>query len=377
MPSQTLDLSNVINISILSTSAGLGLPNINTAAVFTKDVPSWNTAFKIYTNATDVATDFGSSSNAAKIASAFFAQQPNPLGTNGYLVYITLASGGAEFVETAIARTLNSVYYFGVLVDQILTGARLAALATYMQSIDKVLFYASATQADYAPGGMLDLLRSGGETHSRGLYYSDGTAIDTQLMASAYAGRALSTDFSGSNTTQTMHLKTLATVVPDQTVDQTNLVAAQTAGVDVYVSIAGVSGLFTSGKNAFFDEVYNEFWLKFALQTSGFNFLKQTNTKIPQTETGMESLKNVYRKVLDQGIRNGFMGPGSWTSSTVFGDPASLIRNIADIGYYVFSAPITQQLDADRQARKAPVIQIAAKTQGAIHSSNVIVNVNL
>lgn len=378
---QTLDLSNVINVSVLGAPSNLGIPNINTAALVSQEVPldSFGTgAFKIYTNSSDVITDWGTGSKAAAIAIGFFAQQPNPLQTNGYLCIIPrLQTPSLETIEAAIVRTLNKVYYFGILVDGVIDGTTFATLTSYIQTLDKVLFYASAIQADFAPGGLLDLLATSGKTHSRGLYYSDDTAIDTQVMAAAYCGRALSTDFSGSNTTQTMHLKVLATIAPDQTIDQTELEAAIAAGVDVYISIAGVSSLFTSGANTFFDEVYNEMWFKFALQTAGFNYLRSTSTKIPQTESGIEGLKNEYRKVCDQARSNGFIGAGAWTSSLVFGDPTTLIQAVAGIGYYVYSQPVAQQSTADRDARKAPLIQIAVKAQGAVHSSNVIVNVNL
>lgn len=379
MSDETLDLTNVINVTVLGAPSDLSIPNINTAALFSKETPTWNDAFKVYTNSSDVATDFGSTSNAAAIAAAFFAQQPNPLSTGGYLVIILRAGAGSETTQAAIARTLNSVYYFGILIDEEMSGvpAAFAALAVYVQTLDKMFFYASSVQADYAPGGLLDLVRQASETHTRCLYYNDSTPLDTQKMSAAYAGRALSTDFEGSNTTQTMHLKALAGITPDPTVDQTALEAVQTAGVDVYVNIASISAVFTSGENAFFDEVYNEFWLKFALQTAGFNYLRDTSTKIPQTETGIEGLKNQYRNVCAQAVRNAFVGPGAWTSSQVFGDPASLIRCIKDIGFYVYSTPLSQQSQSAREARQAPLIQIAIKTQGAVHSSNVIVNVNL
>lgn len=378
MSSKTLDLSNVINVTILGTPTGLNLPLINTAALFSSETPSWGDAFKIYLNATDVGTDFGTGSKAYSIARAFFAQQPNPLGTGGYLTIVPLV-GGTEAVATAIARVLNSVYFFGVLVDQeySATPAVFSALATYVQTLDKVFFYASSVQSQYSPGGMLDLIRSGSLTNTRCLYYSDGTALDTQLMAAAYAGRALSTDFTGSNTAQSLHLKALSGITADTTVDQTQLTALQTAGVDCYVSVAGVSGIFNAATNGFFDEIYNQFWLKFALQTAGLNYLRQTNSKIPQTEPGMEGLKNEYRKVCAQGVSNGFLAPGTWTSSTVFGSSEALIRCVKDIGYYIYSSPISAQTQVNREARIAPLVQIAVKTAGAIHKSNVIVQVNL
>jgi hypothetical protein len=91
----------------------------------------------------------------------------------------------------------------------------------------------------------------------------------------------------------------------------------------------------------------------------------------------MDGLKNAYRLVMSQAVNNGIVAPGLWNSSTVFGNPANLIRTVGDIGYYVYSIPVNQQLPADRVARKAPLIQIAAKMAGAIHQSSVVVQVNL
>ena len=48
-----------------------------------------------------------------------------------------------------------------------------------------------------------------------------------------------------------------------------------------------------------------------------------------------------------------------------------MLRNIIDKGYYIYSKPIAQQSQVDRDARKAPLIQIAGKESGAIHSSSV------
>jgi hypothetical protein len=383
-PNVQLPLSNIINVTILPTAQSLQTVNINTAALFTIEQPSWiNTqAFAIYTDASGVATDFGSDSDSFAIATAFFAQQPNPIGTSGYLVIVPrVESMGPvyESVKDAIIRSKDLVYYFGILVDSEYhsDGATFATLTAYVQTLSKMFFYCSSYTADFQSGGLLDLVRTSSETNTRCMYYHDGTAIDTPAFAAAYASRGLSTNFSGNNTTQTMNLKQLATFSPDQTLTETLYTEAQTAGVDIYPSNAGVPGLLTSGTNGWFDEIYNQFWFQFALEVAGFNYLATTQTKIPQTEQGMEGLKNAYRQICIQAISNGFVAPGSWNTSTVFGDPAALIRNIADIGYYVYSQPITQQLQADRAAREAPLVQIAIKAAGAINSSDVIVNVNL
>jgi hypothetical protein len=179
-----------------------------------------------------------------------------------------------------------------------------------------------------------------------------------------------------------MNMKQLVGFVPDTTIVQADLVTCQSTGVDIYPpfgfqGLVATGNLYTSGANGFFDQIYNQFWIQFALQVAGYNYLAQTNTKIPQTETGMDGLKNAYRLVMQQAVTNGIAAPGAWNSSTVFGNPASLIRSVGDIGYYVYSLPVSQQAVADRQARKAPLVQIAAKMAGAIHSSAVIVQINL
>jgi hypothetical protein len=53
-----------------------------------------------------------------------------------------------------------------------------------------------------------------------------------------------------------------------------------------------------------------------------------------------------------------------------------MLRNIEEVGYYIYSLPVNQQAQTEREERKAPLIQIALKEAGAIHSSNVLVYIN-
>ncbi len=293
---------------------------------------------------------------------------------------IGVAPDSKETLGAAITRTKASVQYFGIMesatIDDQGQSAVLAA-AIVVQALKKIVFFVSFTRADIQSGGTIDLLRTGGYNHSRGLYYGDNTAdVAIQFMA-GYAGRALSTDFSGSNTTQTMHLKQLKGVQPDLTIDQTILDEAKDSGADIYVSIeGGVPAVFCSKANKFFDQVYNLLWYVGALQVAGFNYIQRTSTKIYQTESGMDGLKGAYRQVSEQAVNNGYCRPGTWTSNTTFGNPANLLANIEQRGYYIYSLPIGQQNQADREDRIAPLVQIALKEGGAIHKSNVIVNIN-
>lgn len=489
-----LALTNVINISVATAQPGVGAYNTSNTALFSRDavnLPTFGTlGYKIYTDPTLVATDFGTGSNTYKMALALFSQQPNILLNGGYLVIIpflatgqiaqqtvtiplssaglqpasgsfkftfggnstavinpitvltnaalqtivqattgmtaftvtgatllngilqsfqvnfvgtsgaqvlgtitvntladsltntivptvatTIVGSAAETVDQAILRTLSLVQYFAVMSSELVPATVLPLAAALIQTLNKIMLVVSYTPADILPGGMLDLLRTGGFTQTRGLYYDDVLATALGFMA-AYAGLGFSTVFSGSNTTQTMHLKTLSTIQPDPNLTQTMLNQALLAGADTYPSLQGVSKVFCSGANDFFDNQYNLQWLAGALQVAGFNYLATTNTKVPQTENGMDGLKGAYRAVLEQGIANQFLAPGTWNNPTTFGNISSLIANVAQRGYYIFSQPIAVQSQANRTARQAPLVQIAIKYAGAIQSSSVIVYVN-
>lgn len=499
-----ISLTNIINVTLLTSQRGLSEINPDTLAILTSEDPATAFAdgYKIYLNPTDVATDFGSTSETYKQALAVFAQTPNVLTGNGYLVVVPLltlsaatagyAVGGTpgatlaewqavttgsmlvtvdgvvktltgldfnaittfagvaavidtalstaadcafdpllnngtggfkitsattgvtslvtafsahtsgidisgpaflngrtgvalvisgqdnaavESIPNAILRIQSKVWFYGCLTTEALSDAQLTEIAGVFQGMDRLFFYASEAVADIA--GIFTTLISAGYTHTRlMLYIGDLTAATARLYAAAYAGRALSTNFSGSNTTQTMNLKSLVGITPDNSITDSIYAACKLAGVDCYANVGDGGSNYSFGVNDFFDNVYNSHWFKFTMEISGFNFLKQTNSKIAQTEQGVTALKGAYEKIAKQGIKNGFIAPGEWTSPDTFGDPEDLKRNIAENGYYIYSQPIAEQSTADREARKAPLIQMAIKLAGAIHSSNLIVYVN-
>ena len=103
---------------------------------------------------------------------------------------------------------------------QIETQSHMLAAAAVVQTLNAVGFFVQDTTATIASGGALDLLRTGGFSQSRGLFYGDTTSPNALVMMASYAGRALSTVFQGSLTTSTMHLKQLIGVQPDPLITQ-------------------------------------------------------------------------------------------------------------------------------------------------------------
>lgn len=372
---QQLPLANVITISVSETPTGISVFNTSNIALFTTETPSpsFDSGYQIYLDPTDVATDFGSDSVTYAMALAAFSQQPNFLLNGGYLVVIPFEV--SETLAAAITRTTNLVQYFAVMSTEIETQGNMLAAAAVIQALNKISLFVQINSATIQPGGALDMLTTGSFTQSRGLFYDDTTDNALDFMA-ALAGRAFSTVFTGSNTAQNMHLKQLATIQPDPAITQTLLTAAGVAGADCYVSIQGFPCVFESGANDYFDNQYNLQAFAGFLQVAGFNYLAGASTKIPQTEVGMTGLKGAYRAVCQTFVGNGVFAPGVWNSPTTFGNSDDLIANIAQFGYYIYSTPISQQLQSARVARQAPLVQIAAKFAGAINSSAVQVIVN-
>lgn len=290
-------------------------------------------------------------------------------------VATTIVGATTETLDQAILRTQGLVQYFGIAAVEICSSTILQLAAAIVQTLNKLLFDVSFSSADVTPGGRQDLIRTGNFTQTRCLFYDDVLAT-ALVYEAAYMGLGLSTVFGGSLTTQTMNLKTLSGVQPDPSITQTILTQAIAAGSDTYLSFQGVSKVFCSGANDFYDNQYNLQWLAGALQVAGFNYLATTNTKIPQTELGMTGLKGAYRQVLQTAVNNGFLAPGVWNSATMFGNVANLVSNVAQVGYYIYSTPIAQQSQTARVARQAPLVQMAIKYAGAIQQSSVVVYVN-
>ena len=387
-PNSSLSLNNVINVSVIAPGAQLGVPNMSALAFITQALApaGWSSGqtYGIYTSPVDVAQDFGTSSDMAAMANAVFAQSPNILTGNGYLVVIPrLQSPSLESVQDCLVRMSDTIFFEGFCIDEEM-GAQVStfiALSNYVQGVGQQLFfYTSSNIADLQPGSLLDQVRAAGNSRTRCLYYGeDLTNSQTQVFSAAYAGRGMSINFAGANTVLSMQLQTLATIEPDQTINQASFLAAQTAGVDLYVSVSGVPCSMTSGANLFFDQVYCRTWIAFQLGVNGFNYLKnaaQVPGKIPQTEAGMTGLKDAYIQAFNQGVTNGYMAPGTWTLPFSFGDPAAFAANITAQGYYIVSQPVRSQSSAVRALRQAPLVQAAIQEAGAINSSSLIVYVN-
>jgi hypothetical protein len=372
-----LSITNVVNVSVATPPVGLADYDINNIAIFTKETPVDSSDvfdYRAYLSPTDVAADWGTNSEAYRMAVAIFSQTPNILTGDGQL--LIFPQGSSQTLEDAIIAGREKAFFGGILyAGYAPDNTELEDAAALASTLKKMIFISQTLASSLESGGLIYSLTQQGFKYARCLLYTLGVT-EARLFAAAYAGRLMSTDFEGSNTTGTMQMKDLVGIPVDTGITQTIANTCEEVGADFYASIAGLAKVFSTGGNDYSDNVYNLMWLVFALEVAGFNAIATSGTKIPQTEPGMAVLKGAYENVLTQGVRNGFIAPGSWNSPDLFGNPEDLKSNVLEQGWYIYSQPIVQQSQAQREEREAPLVQIAVKYAGAIHKSNVVVFVN-
>lgn len=287
------------------------------------------------------------------------------------------ASTGQESLLNAIIRLEPLVNFHGILFAYNATDEEILDASNYVQTKIKMLFVTKHQQAAIEDSGLFDIIRNRTNTNTRTFTYLGESDAVSRVAASAYTSRTLSVNFEGSNTSSTNQAKELYGIDPDPGITLTLSNQAQKVGAAYYANFTGkIPAIYESGENDFTDNVYNYHWIITAIQVAAFNALRQSGTKIPQTEDGVAVIVDAIRNVCKQGVINGVIAPGTWTREVPFGNQELFKQNIETYGYYIYSEPLANQSQADREARKCPLIQIGIKFAGAIHSVDIIAYIN-
>ena len=181
-------------------------------------------------------------------------------------------------------------------------------------------------------------------------------------------------NFNGNNTTITLKFKQ-EPVVTYETLTTAQAAALDAKDANVFVYYANDTAIIQQGvmsNGDFFDERHGLDWLQNYVQTNLFNLLYTSTTKIPQTEAGITRLLTNVEQSMDQAVSNGLVAAGIWNGGPIGQvSPGDTLTK----GYYVYANPLSTQAQADREKRKAPLIQVACKLAGAVHFADVQINV--
>ncbi|EGA6505638.1 DUF3383 domain-containing protein [Salmonella enterica] len=377
---QGLPVSNVVNVDVIIGPRAATGRNFGSLLILgTSTVIPVKERLRLYSSKEDIGSDFGVDSPEYEAATVYFSQSPRPKE-----VYVgrwakTLATGeagAAEKLMDAVNAVMGYTNWYGLGIadkEDIADDDWLkVAAAVEASGVSRILAITTSDPATMNATSTTDLAYKL-KAAKYGRTFVQYSSSSKYAALSAF-GRAFTVNFNGSNTTITLKFKQEPGITYETlTTDQAAALDARNCNVFVYYQNDTAilqQGVMSSGD--FFDERHGLDWLQNYVQTNLYNLLYTSTTKIPQTDAGVTRLLSNVEQSMDQSVTNGLVAAGVWN-----GGPIGQLDSGDTLtkGYYVYAQPISEQAQADREARKAPVIQVACKLAGAVHFADVQVNV--
>ena len=327
-------------------------------------------------------------------ASLGFRTNGDPYPINGFKVDVAQgaasalgldnASGGSidpghasETIEDAMDSIsgLDDGWYFVTVDSSITTGADLLSLSRWVQAKTHMLALDVVDEGVLTPNESTSLAAQLSALEQQRTFLVWSRTRDNKALS--LAGRLSSVNFDGQNTLITPKFKSLPRTVSDI------VTAAQKKELDRkwvgYYTRFGPDAIFAEGWTQSGDWIDVRYWLDWiisAIQDEVYNLLRQHPTRVPQTAEGLASIEAAIERVCEAGRRNGGLAPGR-VSEAVANDIRLAINNpdfdgFLTRGYLVVVGSIADQLEQDRNARKAPPARVWITGSGAMHSATII-----
>lgn len=377
---QGLPVSNVVNVDVIMSPRAATGRNFGALLILgTSTVIPVAERIRLYSSSEDIGDDFGVDSPEYDAGVVYFSQSPKPQE-----VYVgrwakTLTSGESGSTETLL-QAVNAVldytnwYGLGVADDDAIDDADWISVAAAIEasSLSRILAITTSDPQTINTTSTTDLASKLKAAKYARTFVEYSTS--SKYAALSAFGRAFTVNFNGSNTTITLKFKQEPGITYETlTVNQAAALDSKNCNVFVYYQNDTAilqQGVMSNGD--FFDERHGLDWLQNYVQTNLFNLLYTSTTKVPQTDAGVTRLLSNVEQSMDQSVTNGLVAPGVWNGGPI-GQLAS--GDTLTKGYYVYAQPLSEQAQADREARKAPLIQVACKLAGAVHYADVQINV--
>lgn len=283
---------------------------------------------------------------------------------------ILSAGAAAESIVESLnnLQDYNSSWY-GLAFTKEITEQNAKDIAAWTEARVKIFGYTTKIGAVADGGSTSDI----GSFFKLNLYRRTFTVFDNNddYAAISALARAFTVNFNAQNSTLTLKFKQMPGITPVEITESQRL--ALVAKNVNYYTFFGDSAMLADGVMAsgvFFDEVHGLDWFQNAIETNVFGYLFTRTTKVPQTDKGVAQLEQQVEKACQEAVNNGLLAPGVWNGSPL-GDIEE--GDFLDKGYYIYAQPVAEQNQSDREARKAPPIQVLAKGAGAIHFADITV----
>ena len=307
-----------------------------------------------------------------KAAALIFGQRKKPP-----LVAIGKVGSEEAPVKTVQeCRQADSEWYVGIYCGDI-TDAQILAVQEYVEACTPSTMFAFTTAEESSKaddGGIFGTIKSKGYRRIIGQYST--AHKDAICAAIGWAMGAMSA--STINSAFTLAYKREVGVQAEnymQTFTSNDLNNIKKNYGNVYVNRGNFYDVFEEGRvgdGSWFDEIIYLDKFKNDMQLGIMDLLVNAN-KVPQTEAGMGRIKTAIKEVCDDMNRIGFIKEGVWKGEELM---ALEYGKVLPGGYLIQSEPISEQAQAERDARNAPPIYVSLKLAGAIHHVTIQVDVN-
>ncbi len=327
-------------------------------------------------------------------ASLGFRTNGDPYPINGFKVDVAQGaasalgldstSGGgivqgqaSEPIEDAMDAIsgLDDGWYFVTVDSSITTGADLLSLSRWVKTKAHMLALDVVDEGVLTPNESTSLAAQLSALEQQRTFLVWSRTRDSKALS--LAGRLSSVNFDGQNALITPKFKSLPGTTPDiVTTAQKEELDRKWVG---YYTRFGPDAIFAEGWTQAGDWIDVRYWLDWitkAMQSEVYTLLRQHPTRVPQTAEGLASIEAAIERVCEAGRRNGGIAPGR-VSETVANDIRLAINNpdfdgFLTRGYLVVVGSIADQLEQDRNARKAPPARVWITGSGAMHSATII-----
>ena len=327
-------------------------------------------------------------------ASLGFRTNGDPYPINGFKVDVAQGAASALGLDNAsggsidpghasetIGEAMDAIsglddgWYFVTVDSGITTGADLLSLSRWVQAKVHMLALDVVDEGVLTPNESTSLAAQLSALEQQRTFLVWSRTRDSKALS--LAGRLSSVNFDGQNTLITPKFKSLPATTPDI------VTAAQKEELDRkwvgYYTRFGPDAIFAEGWTQSGDWIDVRYWLDWiisAIQDEVYNLLRQHPTRVPQTAEGLASIEAAIERVCEAGRRNGGLAPGR-VSEAVAHNIRLAINNpdfdgFLTRGYLVVVGSIADQLEQDRNARKAPPARVWITGSGAMHSATII-----
>lgn len=378
MSTAKLPVSYVVSVDVNLAPTAAALRNFGAMLIVgDSDVIPVSERIRSYSTAEEVASDFETTTEEYKAALAFFSQSPKPR-----LLYIGRwnkqpeeSEETGETLAECMSALLEYTSWYGAYVscDYEVSDALAVSAQIEAATPSRIVAFTSQDTNELVATDQTSL----GYQLSQKAYKRSIVMFSTQEVHAAMSvlGRMATVNFQGSNTTITLKFKQCPGVAPEY-LTSAQARALKGKHVNAFVAFQNDTNILQEGVTSsgyFIDEIHGLDWLQDQVQTDLWNLLYTSTTKVGQDESGMNAILSTVNKSLNQGVTNHLIAPGVWNAD---GFGALNRGDTLSTGYYVYIQPLAEQSQSDREARKAPPIQIAVKLAGAVHFVDVIITVN-